>query len=131
MSPKMKHLTVVSIAGAIFILLISIFTVEIFSTVPAKVDSPKAPVIRTAKRTRVTFVGVVKGLSDTTILVERAVKEKAELVEFVLDRPTEKIEVGDKVRVSFIKKEGKYNAVRVTPVVNKKIMRKDTLRTKS
>jgi hypothetical protein len=127
----MKHLTVVSIAGAIFILLISIFTVEIFSTVPAKVDSPKAPVIRTAKRTRVTFVGVVKGLSDTTILVERAVKEKAELVEFVLDRPTEKIEVGDKVRVSFIKKEGKYNAVRVTPVVNKKIMRKDTLRTKS
>lgn len=78
-----------------------------------------------------TFVGVVKGLSDTTILVERAVKEKAELVEFVLDRPTEKIEVGDKVRVSFIKKEGKYNAVRVTPVVNKKIMRKDTLRTKS
>jgi hypothetical protein len=131
MSPKMKHLTVVSIAGAIFILLISIFTVEIFSTVPAKVDSPKAPVIRTAKRTRVTFVGVVKGLSDTTILVERAVKEKAELVEFVLDRPTEKIEVGDKVRVSFIKKEGKYNAVRVTPVVNKKITRKDTLRTKS
>ncbi|MGA2331918.1 MAG: hypothetical protein ABSG75_09170 [Syntrophales bacterium] len=130
MSPRMKHLTVVSVAGAIAILLISIFAVKISSTVPAKVDSSKASVIRTAKRTRVTFIGVVKGLSDTTILVERAVKGKVELIEFVLDKPTEKIEVGDKVKVSFIKKEGKYIAANVTLVVNKKIIKKDTPKTK-
>jgi len=126
----MKHLTVVSVAGAIVILLISIFAVEISSTVPAKVDSSKAPAAKTAKRTRVTFIGVVKGLSDTTILVERAVKGKVELIEFVLDKPTEKIEVGDKVKVSFIKKEGKYIAANVTLVVNKKIIKKDTPKTK-
>ncbi|MGA3207897.1 MAG: hypothetical protein ABSE05_08720 [Syntrophales bacterium] len=126
----MKHLTVVSVAGAIVILLISIFAVEISSTVPAKVDSSKAPAAKTAKRTRVTFIGVVKGLSDTTILVERAVKGKVELIEFVLDKPTEKIEVGDKVKVSFIKKEGKYIAANVTLVINNKIIEKDTRKTK-
>ena len=130
MSPRMKHLTVVSVAGAIVILLISIFAVEISSTVPAKVDSSKAPAAKTAKRTRVTFIGVVKGLSDTTILVERAVKGKVELIEFVLDKPTEKIEVGDKVKVSFIKKEGKYIAANVTLVINNKIIEKDTRKTK-
>jgi hypothetical protein len=131
MSTRMKHLIVVSVAGVIVILLISIFAVKISSTVPAKVDSSKAPAVRTSKRTRVTVIGTVKGLSDTTILVERAVKGKVELTEFVLDKPTEKIEVGDKVRVSFIKNEGKYIAANVTPVVDKKIIKKPTPRTKS
>jgi phage tail tube protein FII len=121
----MKHLTVVSVAGAIVILLISIFAVKISSTVPAKVDSSKAPVVRTAKMTRVTFIGVVKGLSDTTILVERAVKGKVELIEFVLDKPTEKIEVEDKVKVSYLKKEGKNIATMVSPIFAKKIINKN------
>ncbi|MGZ6275387.1 MAG: hypothetical protein ACXWMI_04675 [Syntrophales bacterium] len=120
MSKIMKHLTVVSIAGAIVILLITIFAVKISSTVPVKVDSSKAPAVRTAKRTRVTFIGVVRGLSDTTILVERAVKGKAELIEFVLDKPTEKIKVGDKVKVSYTKKEGENIAAMVSPIVAKK-----------
>ena len=127
----MKHLIVVSVAGVIVILLISIFTAKISSTVPAKVDSSNAPAVRTAKKTRVTVIGIVKGLSDTTILVERTVKGKVELTEFVLDKPTEKIEVGDKVRVSFIKDEGKYIVVNVTLVVDKKIIKKPTPKTKS
>jgi hypothetical protein len=120
MSPRMKHLTAVSVGGAIVILLISIFAVKISSTVPAKGDSSKAPAVRTAKRTKVTFIGIVRGLSDTTILVERAVKGKVELIEFVLDKPTDKIEVGDKVRVSYLKKEGENIATIVTPIVAKK-----------
>ena len=124
MSPRMKHLTMVSVAGAIVILLIAIFAVKISSTVPVKVDSSKAPAVRTAKRTRVTFIGVVKGLSDTTILVERAVKGKVELIEFVLDKPTEKIEVGDKVKVSYLKKEGTNIAIMVSPLVAKKVINK-------
>ena len=121
----MEHLTVVSVAGAIVILLISTFVVKISSTVPAKVDSSKAPAVRTAKRTRVTFIGVVRGLSDTTILVERAVKGKVELIEFVLDKPTDKIDIGDKVRVSYLKKEGKNIATIVTPIVAKKVTNKE------
>jgi hypothetical protein len=76
MSPTMKHLTEVSVAGTIIILLIAIFAVEISSIVPAKVDSSKAPAVRKAKRTRVTFIGVVKGLSDTTILVSVPLRER-------------------------------------------------------
>jgi len=121
----MKHLTVVSVAGVIVILLIAIFAVRISSTVPAKVASSKAPAFRTTKRTKVTFIGVVKGLSDTAILVERAVKGKVELIEFVLDKPTDKIEVGDKVRVSYFKKEGKNIATMVTPIVAKKVTNKN------
>ncbi|MGZ6290679.1 MAG: hypothetical protein ACXWMK_00590 [Syntrophales bacterium] len=67
-----------------------------------------------------TFIGVVRGLSDTTILVERAVKGKVELIEFVLDKPTEKIKVGDKVKVSYTKKEGENIAAMVSPIVTKK-----------
>ena len=122
MSPTIKHLTMVSVMGAIVILLISIFAVKISFTVPAKVDSSKAPVVRTTKRTRVTFMGIVKGLSDTTILVERAVKGKVELIEFVLDKPTEKIKVGDKVKVSYLKKEGENIAIMVSPIVAKKVI---------
>lgn len=124
MSPRMKQLTVVSVAGVIVILLIAIFAVRISSTVPTKVASSNAPAVRTAKRTKVTFIGVVKGLSDTTILVERAVKGKVELIEFVLDKPTDKIEVGDKVRVSYFKKEGKTIATIVTPIVAKTVINK-------
>ena len=120
----MKRLAVVSVAGAIVILLIAIFAVEISSTVPAEVVSSKAPAVRTAKRTRVTFIGVVKGLSDTIILVERTVKGKVELIEFVLDKPTEKIEVGDKVKVSYLKKEGENIAIMVSPIVAKKVINK-------
>jgi len=126
----MKRLTVVLVAGASVVFLIAIFAVEIYFTVSTKVDSSKAFAAKTAKRTKVTFIGVVKGLSDTTILVERAVKGKVELIEFVLDEPMEKIEVGDKVKISFIKNEGKYIAVKVMLVVNKKIIRKDSQKTK-
>jgi len=124
MSPRMKRLAVVAVAGAIVILLIAIFAVKISSTVPAKVDSFKAPLVRAEKRTKVTFIGVVKGLSDTTILVERAIKGKVELIEFVLDKPTEKIEVGDKVKVSYLKKEGENIAIMVSPIVAKKVINK-------
>ena len=111
----MKHLTVVSATGAIVILLfLSSLLKYLLKFLRAKVDSSKAPAVRAAKRTKVTFIGVVKGLSDTTILVERTVKGKVELIEFVLDKPTEKIGVGDKVRMSYLKKEGKNIATTVT-----------------
>jgi hypothetical protein len=54
---------------------------------------------------------VFKRLSDATILVECTVKGKIELIEFVLDKSTEKLEVGDEIRVSYLKKEGKNGIV--------------------
>jgi hypothetical protein len=43
------------------------------------------------------------------------------LIEFVLDKPTEKIELGDKVKVSYVKKEGENVATMVSPIVTRKV----------
>ena len=45
-------------------------------------------------------------------------------MEFALDKAVEKIKVGDKVKVNYLKKDGKNTATRVTPVVVRKIIRK-------
>ena len=125
MSPRMKHLTVVSVVGVtLLILLISIFAVEISSTVPAELELSKALAVVKVQETKVTITGVVKEISDTTLLVERTVKGKVEFTEFVLDKPLEKIKTGDKVKVSYTKKEGKNIVTGVTPVISKKISKK-------
>jgi len=120
----MKHLRVVSVVGVILILLISIFAVEISSTVPAELELSKALAVVTVQETNVTFTGIVKEISDTKLLVERTVKGKVEFTEFVLDKPNEKIKTGDKVKVSYTRKEGKNIAMKVTPVISKKISKK-------
>lgn len=127
MSPRMKHLTEVSVAGTILILLISIFAVEIFSTVPAELELSKAIAIVTVQETIVTFTGVVKKKFDTKLLVERTVKGKVEFTEFILDKPNEKIKTGDKVKVSYIRKEDKNIAKRLIPVISKKISKNNLL----
>ena len=122
---RIKHFTLISVAGSFLILLVSVFAVKISSTVSSSVDLSKAPAVRSSRGTGVTFTGVVKGLSDTTILVERTVKGKTESIEFSLDKPTKKIEVGDKVKVSYLKKEGKNIVTVVAPVVAKKVINRD------
>ncbi|HVO67491.1 MAG TPA: hypothetical protein VMT12_13525 [Syntrophales bacterium] len=86
---------------------------------PSKAVNPKTP-----KETRVSITGVVKEISDTMITVERTVKESTETMQFILDKPVEKINVGDKVRVIYIKKDEKHIAIKVSPVVAKKILKK-------
>lgn len=119
----MKRLMVL-VAGLAFVFGTYIFAAERPSTTPAKAETPKAVTVKPPKETRVSITGVVKEISDTMITVERTVKGKTETMGFVLDKPVEKIKVGDKVRVSYIKKDDKYIAIRVTPVIAKKIIKK-------
>ena len=94
------------------------------TTTPSKAEYPKANARKAPKETRVSITGVVKDISETMILVERTVKGKTETMEFVLEKPVEMIKAGDKVRVSYFKKEGKHIATRVSPFVAKKIIKK-------
>jgi len=119
----MKHLMVFA-AGLAFVFGTYIFAAERPSTAPAKAELPKAVTVKPPKETRVSITGVVREISDAMITVERTVKGKTETMGFVLDKPVEKIMVGDKVRVSYIKKDDKYVAIRVTPFVAKKIIKK-------
>ena len=101
------------VAGFVLIFSASIFAADGISTTPAKAEPSKTVTIKPPKETRVSITGVVKEFTDTMIMVERTVKGKTEIMEFALDKPIEKIKAGDKVRVSYIKKDGK--ACSLTP----------------
>ena len=119
----MKHLIVLA-AFFVFILNICAFAADGTSTAPAKAEPSKAVAPRQPKETRVSISGVVKEISDTMVMVERTVKGNTETMQFVLDKPVEQINAGDKVRVSYIKKDDKLIAIRVSRVVAKKIIKK-------
>jgi hypothetical protein len=92
---------------------------------PAATIQPiKAAPIKTHRETRVTVTGVVKEISDTTLSVERSVKDNVETMEFILEKPAENIKVGDRIKVSYIKKDGKNVARKVSPVVVKRVINK-------
>ena len=121
----MKRLMVLA-AGIVFIFSAAVFAVDGPSQAqaPAKADPSKAVTVKPPKETKVSIIGVVKDISDTMISVERTVRGKTETMEFTLDKPVEKILAGDKVKVNYLKKDGKNIATRVTPFVVRKIIRK-------
>jgi hypothetical protein len=119
----MKHL-IVLVAFFVFILNVCAFASDGTSTAPAKAEPSKAVTPKLPKETRVSISGVVKEISDTMVMVERTVKGNTETMQFVLYKPVEQINAGDKVRVSYIKKDDKLIAIRVSPVVAKKIIKK-------
>jgi hypothetical protein len=109
----------VLVAGIVFVFSASVFAIDGTSQAPAKADPSKAVTVKAPKETKVSITGVVKDISDTVISVERTVRGKTEIMEFALDKAVEKINVGDKVKVNYLK-----IATRVTPVVVRKIIRK-------
>ena len=79
----------------------------------------------TFKATRMRAAGVVTEISATILKIERKVKDKAETMEFALEKPLEKIKVGDKVRVSYITTAENQNlATRVTANIPQKFIKK-------
>lgn len=119
----MKHLIVLA-ACFVFVLSACAFAADGPSTAPTKAEPSKAATVKPPKETRVSITGVVKEISDTMIMVERTVKGNTETMQFILDKPVEQINAGDKVRVIYIKKDDKHIAIKVSPVVAKKIIKK-------
>lgn len=120
---RMKHLIVL----VVFLVLVvspCALAAEGASTDPVKAEPSKAATLKPPKETRVSITGIVKEISDTMVMVERTVKGNTETMKFVLDKPVEQINAGDKVRVSYIKKDDKLIAIRVNRVVAKKIIKK-------
>ena len=126
---RMKRLITFTVL-LVRVFMVTAIAVDESSLVLAKTEIAEPATVKETRETHVSFTGIVKAISDTTLTVERAVRDKTETIEFALDKPVEKIKIGDKVKVSFIKKEGKYIAAHVTLVVNKKIIKKDTPKTK-
>lgn len=61
------------------------------------------------------FAGIVNEVEDNTIVVERTLKDKTEIIELALDK---------KVKVSHTKKEDRNIATKVYLIVPKRIVKK-------
>ena len=97
-------------AGLTFLLFAWAFAADQpVSTGPAAVTS------QTAKITRMRAPGTVLEISDVVLKIERKIKDRVETMEFVLEKPV-KFKVGDRVRVSYVEKDGKMIATRVVNV---------------
>jgi len=120
----MRRFTLV-VVGLAFTFCALAFATDKPSVIPSNTQPvKKAAPIKARKETRVSLTGIVKEISDTTVMVERTVKGNVETMEFTLDKPVENIKAGDKVKISYVKKEGKNIAMKVAPVVVKRIIKK-------
>ena len=72
--------------------------------------------------------GKVLEISDAILKIERTLKGKAEIMEFILEKPFPDIMAGDQIKVSYIEKEGRNVLIRVAPAKKtavKKAVRKE------
>jgi hypothetical protein len=107
----MKRLQIILIL--IWVVLITValaFAAETPSLTVTKPEPVKAATTKAAssKETKLLATGKVMEVSETNLKIERTVKGKggiAEIMVFVLEKPV-KVEAGDKVKVTYIKKEG-------------------------
>ncbi len=81
----------------------------------------KGPAMRV---TRMQAAGVVTEISAALLIIERKVMEQVERMEFVLEKPAAKIKAGDKVKVSYITRDGKNIATKVTADIPQKAIKK-------
>jgi ribosomal 50S subunit-recycling heat shock protein len=92
------------------------------SVVPPKIQSAQPVPAKAPRETRVSFIGIVKEISESAILVERSAKGKVETMEFSLEKPSATIKAGDKVKISYVKQEGKNIVRKVSPVTIKMVI---------
>jgi hypothetical protein len=85
------------------------FTLAIAAENPpaAPPPPPRIPEMSTA--------GKVLEVSDAVLKIERALKGKVEIMEFILEKPFPGIAAGDQVKVSYLEKDGRNVLIRVSP----------------
>ena len=74
---------------------------------PAPPLPPRVPEMSTA--------GTVLEISGTSLKIGRTLKEKAEIMEFILEKPIPNIAAGDPVKVTYLEKNGRNVLIRVAP----------------
>jgi hypothetical protein len=98
------------------------FTLALAAEKPAAAPPlpPRIPEMSTA--------GKVLEVSDAILKIERALKGKAEIMEFILEKPFPGIAAGDQIKVSYLERDGRNVLIRVAPAQKtavRKEIRKD------
>ncbi|PKN60535.1 MAG: hypothetical protein CVU53_02610 [Deltaproteobacteria bacterium HGW-Deltaproteobacteria-11] len=104
-------------AGSIILLGAWAFAAEQAATpAPAKAVSAGTA---TAKITKMRAPGTILEITDSTLIIERKVKDNVEKMTFVLEKPM-KFKVGDKVRVSYVEAGGRMIVTRIVKIADLK-----------
>jgi len=101
-------------AGLVFLLFAWAFAAD------PPVSKAPAAAAKADKITKMRAPGIILEISDTALKIERKIKDKVETMEFVLEKPV-KFKAGDRVRVTYVEKDGKMIATRVVKADNVKI----------
>ena len=59
--------------------------------------------------------GKVLEISDTILKIERTLKGKVEIMDFILEKPFPNIAAGDQIKVSYLERDGRNVLIRVAP----------------
>jgi hypothetical protein len=85
-----------------------------FTLALAAEKSPSAPPLP-PRIPEMSAAGKVLKISDTILKIERTLKGKAEIMEFILEEPFPNIAAGDQIKVSYREKDGRNILIRVAP----------------
>ncbi|GEM_PF-1999717 len=83
----------------------------------APVKAPPSVAVKgeaAAKPTKMSATARVLEISEAAMKVERTVKGTVEIIEFALEKPTQRIAVGDKVRIIYVTRDDRKVAVKVS-----------------
>lgn len=75
-----------------------------------------------AKITKMRAPGTILEITESTLIIERKVKDNVETMAFILEKPM-KFKVGDKVRVTYMEDKGKRivtKIIKISDLVQKK-----------
>jgi Cu/Ag efflux protein CusF len=90
---------------------------ETVASVKSATDVPTHVTIQ--KITKMAATGKVASIDDSTIKIERTVKGNMETMELGFEKPIQDTKIGDKVRINYVEKGGKYTVTKITKIAKK------------
>jgi len=78
-------------------------------------EKPRSAPPLTPRIPEMSAAGTVLEISDTSLKIERTLKGKAEVMEFILENPFHGVAAGEPVKVSYLEKDGRNVLIRMAP----------------
>ena len=121
----MKFLYCLFGMGMLLLLLAPALTSAQQATAPVGVVARSIPAV---KITKMSATAKVLEISETVMKVERTIKGTAFTEEYILEKPAPTVNIGDKVRISYVTKDNQNMAVKVSKVakITPKKVKKET-----
>lgn len=78
-------------------------------------EKPRSAPPRPPRIPEMSAAGTVLEISGTNLKIERTLRGKTEIMEFILEKPFPDIVAGSPVKVSYLEKDGRNVLIRVAP----------------